>query len=254
MATSLQRSLLVLEALGSDEAVCSGLGVLRLAELVRQDKSQVSRTLKALAEQGLVDRDPATRAYRLGWGVFALAARAGDTRLLTAGEPVVQELARTVGERTHLSVLRGHEVLTVLSSASSRALETAGWVGRIVPAYCTSSGYALLVDADVEAVLRGVELVQLGPRTPRSLRAVAARVASARERGFAVADEEFEPGLLAVAAPVRDFRGRVVAALNASGPTSRLDHRVEEVGEAVRAAAGELSVRLGGRAYETLPA
>jgi DNA-binding IclR family transcriptional regulator len=252
MATSLTRSLLVLQALGSDEALAGGLGVLRIAELVGQDKSQVSRTLKALAEQGLVDRDPETRAYRLGWGVFALAARAGDTRLLTAGEPIVRALAQSLGERVHLSVLRGQEVLTVLSWSASRALEASGWVGRTVPAYCTSAGYALLVDADVREVLADVELARLGPRTPRSLRGVAARVAVARERGFAIADEDFEPGLLAVAAPVRDFRGRVVAAINVSAPKFRLDTHVDEAGAAVARAADELSARLGLRAYATL--
>ena len=88
VATSLRRGVLVLQALGAGEA----LGVLQIARLVGQDKSQVSRTLKTLAEYGLVDRDPETRAYRLGWGVFALAARAGDTRLLAEGEPMAIEL------------------------------------------------------------------------------------------------------------------------------------------------------------------
>ena len=53
----------------------------RIAELVGREKSQVSRTLQVLSEDGLVDRDPDTRAYRLGWRLFALAARAGDSRL-----------------------------------------------------------------------------------------------------------------------------------------------------------------------------
>src|SRR5437588_281208 len=129
-ATSLRRGIAVLQALHSDEALAGGgLGVLRIAELVGQDKSQVSRTLKTLAEYGLVDRDPDTRAYRLGWGVFALAARAGDTRLLTAGEPIVRALAHSLGERVHLSVLRGVEVLTILSRSTSRAIEAAGGGG-----------------------------------------------------------------------------------------------------------------------------
>lgn len=244
-ATSLRRGILVLQALGSDEALAGGLGVLRIAELVDQDKSQVSRTLKALAEYGIVDRDPQTRAYRLGWAVFALAARAGDMQLLTAAEPIVRELAATLRERVHLTVLRGTDALTVLSHATPHAIEAAGWVGRTVPAYCTSSGYALLLDADVSELLDRVELVRLGPNTPRSLDDVVARIAAARERGYAVADEDFEPGLVAVAAPVRDFRGRIAAALNVSAPKFRLDPRLEEAGAAVARAAHELSARVG---------
>ena len=237
-ATGLRRGIRVLEALASDEALAGGLGVLRIAELVDQDKSQVSRTLRTLAEHGVVDRDPETRAYRIGWSVFALAARAGDMRLVTAGEPVVRELAQALGERVHLTVLQGTEVLTILSHGTPHAIEAAGWVGRTVPAHCTSSGYALLLDADVAAALAGVELA------PRTVARVKTRIAAARERGYAVADEDFEPGLVAVAAPVRDFRGRIVAALNVSAPKFRLDSRLEEAGARVAHAASALSAKL----------
>jgi len=235
-ATGLRRGIRVLEALASDEALAGGLGVLRIAELVEQDKSQVSRTLRTLAEHGIVDRDPETRAYRIGWSVFALAARAGDVRLVAAGEPVVRELAQSLGERVHLTVLQGAEVLTIVSHGTPHAIEAAGWVGRTVPAYCTSSGYALLLDADVSAMLAGVE--------PRALARVKARIADARERGYAVADEDFEPGLVAIAAPVRDFRGRIAAALNVSAPKFRLDSRLHEAGTAVAHAASALSAKL----------
>jgi DNA-binding IclR family transcriptional regulator len=251
-ATSLRRGIHVLRALHSDEALDGGLGVLRIAELVEQDKSQVSRTLKTLAEYGLVDRDPETRAYRLGWSVFALAARAGDTRLLTAGEPVVRELAETLGERVHLTVLRGADVLTILSHSTPHAIEATGWVGRTVPAYCTSSGYALLLESDLSELLAGVALVRRAPNTPRSLAEVAARIAEARERGYAVADEDFEPGLVAVAAPVREFRGRIAAALNVSAPKFRLDPQLGETGAAVARAAAQLSERLGSPRSEKL--
>ena len=112
------------------------------------DKSQVSRTLKILAEYGLVDRDPATRAYRLGWSLFALAAQAGDTQLLAAAEPVVKELGRTLGERTHLSVLQGTEVLTLLSESPEHAVQAAGWHPRVE--ICRVPGAHLQDVADVQ--------------------------------------------------------------------------------------------------------
>jgi DNA-binding IclR family transcriptional regulator len=244
---ALERGVRVLRLLATDDALVDGLGVLRIAELAALDKSQASRTLATLAEHGLVDRDPETRAYRLGWELFALAARAGETRLLAAGETIVRELAQDLDERVHLSVLHGREVLTVLSHSTPHVIGAAGWIGRTVPAYCTSSGYALLLDADVATALAAVELVRLAPNTPRSLAEVAARVADARRRGYAVADEDFEPGLLAVAAPVRDFRGRIAAAVNVSAPKFRLAPRLDATGRAVEAAAARLSALLGAR-------
>jgi len=248
-ATSLRRGIVVLQTLQSDEAIAAGgLGVLRVAELVGDDKSQISRTLKALHECGLVDRDRDTRAYRLGWALFALAARAGDTHLLAAGERTVRELVQALGERVHLTILQGADVLTVLSESPPHTIQAAGWVGRSVPAHCASSGQALLVDHSLEEVvelLADVELVPLGPNAPRTIEEFYGRLEAARERGYALVDEEFEPGLVAVAAPVRDFRGRVVAALNVSGPKFRLADRLEEAGHAVADAAGRMSELLG---------
>ena len=249
MATSLRRGILVLQALNSDEAIAAGgIGVLRIAELVGDDKSQISRTLKALHQFGLVDRDPETRAYRLGWGVFALAARAGDTRVLAVGERTLRELVETLGERVHLTVMQGPDVLTVLSESPPVALQATGWVGHTVPAYCSSAGQALLIDHTLEEVvelLGDVEFVQLGGNAPGTPEELYARIEAARARGYALVDEEFEPGLVAAAAPVRDFRGRIVAALNVSGPKFRLGPGLDDAGRTVAGAAAQMSAVLG---------
>ena len=76
--TNLRRELAILTVLGGEEAVEDGdLGTVRIADLIAREKSQVSRTLKTLADSGFVDRDAATLHYRLGWRSFALAAGAG---------------------------------------------------------------------------------------------------------------------------------------------------------------------------------
>lgn len=242
-ATSLKRGLAVLIALEGGE-----LGVTRIAELVGREKSQVSRTLKVLAEQGLVERDPATLAYRLGWRVFALAAVAGEQRLVAAAPARLRELVRAFGEGAHLSVLHGSGVLTVVSESPPHAVQAVGWVGRIVPAGCTSAGYALLVDhdrSDLRTFLPDAAFRRENKRAPQTADELWERLGAARTRGYAVADEEFEPGLTAVAAPVRDFRGAIVAAVNVSAPHFRFAARVEEAGTQVRAVADELSRALG---------
>jgi DNA-binding IclR family transcriptional regulator len=232
-ATSLRRGLAILGALGDGEEH----GVTRIAQLVGREKSQVSRTLQVLAEDGLVDRDPDTRAYRLGWQLFALAARAGDSRLAESAPGKLRSLVSALGEGAHLSVLRGTDVLTVLSEAPPHAVQAVNWAGRSVPACRTSAGYALLLDHARD------ELRALFPEAALGL--LEKRVAATRSSGYAVADEDFEPGLVAVAAPVRDFRGRVVAALNVSAPKFRFEHRLDEAGARVLEAAEELSRGLG---------
>lgn len=247
--TSLHRGLQILVALGSEDALDNGgLGVVRIAERTGHDKSQVSRTLKALAGSGFVERDPDSLAYRLGWRLFTLAARAADRRLLEAARPLLMRLVKEVGERAHLSVLQGSEVLTLLSQSPPHAVQAAGWVGRTVPAYCTSAGRALLIDFDAEALtalLDGVAWQSKGPNAPRDINDLAARLGVCRTQGWAFSDEEFEVGLIGIAAPVRDFRGRVTASLNVSAPKFRLKDRIEETGLRTKIAADELSVEMG---------
>ena len=245
----LKKELAILVALGGEEAVeDGGLGVVRVAQIIGREKSQVSRALKALATSGLVDRDPSTLHYRLGWRFFALAARAGEQRLLSVAPQLLERLVKNLGETAHLSVLQGGEVLTVLSRSPSHVVKADGWTGRTVPVYCTSSGRALLFDHDRDALselLSGIEFRRLGPSTVGDVGELYERVVDARAQGYALVDEEFELGLVGVAAPVRDFRGWIAAALNVSAPKFRLGERLEAAGEEVKRAADELSTLLG---------
>jgi DNA-binding IclR family transcriptional regulator len=246
--SSLRRGLLALELLArAEDQADGGLGVVDAARRLGVDKSQASRTLRALADHGLAERDPASRAYRLGPRVFAYAALVSERRLLRTAPPVLQALVNALGERAHLTVLDGPAVLTLLSHSPPHAVQAAGWAGRTVPAYCSAAGRALLADHDpdaLRALLGDVELEPLGPNTVATLAELSARVREAAERGYAIADEELEAGLSAVAAPVRRFDGRVVAALNVSGPSFRFRPRLQEAAEQVMRAAQTLSARL----------
>ena len=248
--TSTRRGLEVLLALGSETAVEQGsLGVTRIAELLGREKSQVSRTLKTLAEFGLVERDAETRGYRLGWRIYALATVAGQRRILDAGRPILRELSRDLGESAYISVRQGPESLTILAEYAATRVQASGWVGRTTPLYCTSVGRALLLDEDdeqVRAILASIPMERVAPRTATSADVFLERLGEARSAGFAIADDEVEAGLVSVAAPVRDPEGRIVAAINLAGPKYRFDDRVLEAAERLLVAAEHLSDALKG--------
>lgn len=235
--------------LGTDEALAGGgLSVMQIAARAGREKSQVSRVVKVLAECGFVERDPDTLKYSLSWELFALAARAGDQRLLTAAPVLLSELVDLLGETAHLSVLRGAEVLTLLSEQPPHAIRAVGWTGRRVPAHCTASGRALLLDhdlADLEGVFGDAPPAASAAPGPRTLAELHARIQAARAQGWCRVDGEFEPGLVAAAAPVRGLRGRIVAAVNVSAPEFRFSGRLDEAGPAIKHAADRLSARLG---------
>ena len=248
-ASSLAKGLALLTALGSDEALAAGgLSVVQIAARAGREKSQVSRVLKVLAECGFVERDPDTLKYSLSWELFALAARAGDQRLLTAAPALLNELVDQLGETAHLSVLRGAEVLTLLSEQPPHAIRAVGWTGRRVPAHCTASGRALLLDHDLAAlkdVFGDEPLPALAAPSPRTLEGLHERIVASRAQNWCTVDGEFEPGLVAAAAPVRGVRGRIVAAVNVSAPEFRFSGRLDEAGPAIKHAADRLSARLG---------
>src|SRR5438093_10118428 len=104
---ALERGLEVLCALAEEPAARDGLGVVALTERVGGDKSQLSRTLRTLEEHGFVERNTDTLAYRLGWRLFAVASRVGESRLLSEAPPMLRALVRELGESVHLSVRQG---------------------------------------------------------------------------------------------------------------------------------------------------
>ncbi|MEU9796218.1 IclR family transcriptional regulator [Streptomyces sparsogenes] len=246
-STSAERVAALLLAFGKGGAG-SYHGVSDLARAVGRERSQVSRMLHALERGGLVEQDPVSRRYRLGWSLLVLASGAGDAALLRAARPVLRKVVARTGEVALLSVQRGNRSLTVLREESAQSLRAGGWVGRSSPMHCTASGRALLFDSDDELVeaLTADDLLapSHGLAVPRNLDELLARLHIERERGYAVASEEVEIGLTSVAVPVRNPAGDLVAVVNISGPTSRLITRIDEVARRLRAAATALETAL----------
>lgn len=245
-STTLRRGVRLLAYLGS---VDGDVGVTDIARATGIDKSLASRSLQVLAELGLVEQDPASRAFRIGWGLFVLAAGAGDRRLRRVAPPLLEELSALTGESAYLSVRDRNEVVTVFAARPPRVIQAVDWTGQRSPLATTSAGRALLFDHDEEAMgrlLAPSDFASSIPAGPGDVAELARRVAKARRVGVAVVEEEFEAGLVGLAAPVRDWTGVIVAAVNLSGPVFRTRGRKRELAAAVRDSAERLGTALGG--------
>ena len=243
-ATAAAKIVGLLEALSdSDTASRDGLTVAELSRALGREKSVVSRQLKPLVQLGIVERGDEGR-HSVGWRLFAVAARAGDQRLLLLAPPVMRRLTGLTGESVHLSVRRGSEVFTILTESPNRTVEAVGWIGRTSPLSSTSSGRALLfdhTDAELTDLLRDRFERGYGSNAPRDIPDLIARVARARWDGYAQVLDEFGDDLAAAAAPVRDAGGRIIAALNVRAPSYRVEDQLDEVSRKVKAAALHLS-------------
>jgi IclR family KDG regulon transcriptional repressor len=228
--SSASRVMAILDVLSAaDPAVFpDGLTVADAARILGREKSVVSRQLKSLLQSGLISRGESGR-YELSWRLFALAVRAGDQRLTKMAAPLMLRLTETVRERTYLTVLSDGEVLTVHSESSRRSIEAVNWVGRAIPVARSSSGMALLLDHDDEHI---VDMVRRGDdgMTAREAREFLSKIQDARRDGYTVANRVFDPELLGIGAPVRDFSGRIKAAVNISGPAFRIEPHIQAFG------------------------
>lgn len=225
-------------------------GVTELSKELRIHKSTAYRLLSTLERRGMVERDADTQKYRLGLGVIRLAGAVRATsELIQAGHPICERLSRAVDEAVNLAVLEGHNVVNIDQADLSTSMISVNWVGAHTSLHGTSSGKVFLAhlpQREREAVLAG-PLQRFTDRTLVGVDELRTELAGIRRAGFAVALEELEEGLHAVAAPIRTADGSVSAALSLSGPAYRLTlERIErEVATLVRQAADTVSRRIG---------
>ena len=144
--------------------------------------------------------------------------------------------------------MAGDAVVYLDQVTGTRSVVTVNWVGRRTPLHDTSNGKVLLAfadDADVDRVLSR-PLERATKRTITDVVELRAQLQAVRERGWAQTHEELEEGLNAVAAPVRDAEGRVIAALSVSGPAFRMPEvDLARIGRSTIDAANAISQRLG---------
>lgn len=222
-------------------------GVSAVAARLGRDRSQVSRALASLEVLGFVVR-AADRAYRLSWNWYAAAQELTDRRLRVDGLDLLEQLSETSDEACFLGVLEGDSTVTIVESIPPASRMIGSWIGRAYPAFCSDAGQAVLWDAtddEIRAVFTRTDFRSPGPNAPASVDDFLARLDAARERGFAIVDEEAEPGLYSVSAPVRDFRGEVVAGVQIVGMREALRPRTDELGALCVGAADALSRRIG---------
>lgn len=146
--------------------------------------------------------------------------------------------------------------MTIAQADCPNLVAVGDWTGRATPLHCVASGKVLLASLAERDVLRIVRrgLLRCTDRTIVELEPLLEELARIRRRGYAMAIGEFESNLNAVAAPIHDARGNVIAAVDVWGPAFRLTpRRFPELGAQVRETAEAITVRLGGIAPEREP-
>ena len=225
------------------------LAITTLAQRLGLAKSTVHRLASTLTSAGFLEQNRDTGRYRLGVALFELGAlvrRRMD--VANVARPHLRELLEATGETVQLGIVDHYSVLYVYEMESRRAIRMAAAVGARAPLHCTAVGKVLLAfqpaDYIRETLDRGV--ARFTDKTVTGREALLELLEEVRLRDYAADDEESETGLRAIAAPVRNQNGHVIAALGVAAPVQRMNKKVMQTTvPTVMAIAQAVSTRLG---------
>ncbi len=244
--SSVATAMRLLKAFSEEEEEIS---VSALAQKLGVAKSTVHRLAVTLVSEGLLEQNPDNQRYRLGIGLFALGTlvrRRMD--ISTEARPYLFGLREKTGETILLGIPSDSEIMYIYNLESPQALRMRSDIGVRRPGLSTAVGRAIFAfaPADLLERLLAEPIVARTPRTITDPRKLRAALTTVRQQGYAIEDEESEPGIRAIAAPVRRAGGLVVGAIGIAGPSQRLTiDALKAFATPLLEAAAAVSVRLG---------
>jgi PcaR/PcaU/PobR family beta-ketoadipate pathway transcriptional regulator len=245
---ALQRGLQVLSLFSREAPV---LSLKEIVDSTGLNKSTAYRIVSTLSESGYLERNSRTKEYRPGLKVLQL----GFTAIISldvrqVAHPYLRQLSAETGETASLSVLDEMEVVYLDRVRNRQIVGVVLGLGSRIPANCASMGKVMLAHLPLAELERRLFKNELSPCTghshaePDSLKRDLLKV---QADGYATNDEELEIGLRAVAAPVWDHTGQVIAAINVSGSVRTISRErlTDELAPSVTTTAALISQALG---------
>jgi len=223
-------------------------GPTEIAAATGMHKSTAYRLLATMCAGGYVERTDAG-AYHIGVKLVGIvSSHISNLELLTEARPFLSELHAETQLTVHLGILELDEVVYIEKMDVSRNLRIYAQIGMRVPAFCSSLGKCLLSGLsgdEFDFLYQHRALSQYTPNTITSHRNLKEHIREVRRLGWALDDEEYITGNRCVGAPIFDYRGEIIAAVSASGPTLLLsDEQIPPIAARVRQAAAGISHRL----------
>jgi IclR family KDG regulon transcriptional repressor len=224
----------------------SGLTLSQLSRKLDIPKSTVHYLLHTLHTRGYVQRGADGHRYSLGLRLADVTqADTAESSLRVLAVPYLQQIVAKLDLTATVSVRHSAEAVIVASVESAQALRGGAWIGRHMDLHCTAQGKALLVglsEEDLNKLFAGRELARFTGKTICSLTALKAHVADVRARGYAVNDEEMVIGVRAVAAPVMNSFGAVIACTSVRGTAQEIpSYLIPQLGREMVLVAREMS-------------
>lgn len=232
-----------------------GAGITELSREMGMGKSTIHRILDTLLYYGYIDKNWETNRYRLGWALYSVGQRVPRQNQIYNLDPAyLTELSQKTGETANFGILKGTETIIISKiEGNSRGLHVGVQAGEREAVHATALGKVLISemeDEDIRALFAGQpEFHRYTENTIANVDELIEEVRRVRVAGYAVDNQEFGVGLICMARPVRDYTGKIVAAISVSTPANRMDeeHRaaiLDAIGECCSAISWNLGYRL----------
>lgn len=242
---ALAQGLGILSLFGGDDRSLTAPEIARRLSLPR---TKVFRLLQTLQSMDYLRCGEDKRQFVLGpallRGGFAYLA---SLDLVELAQPILQRLRDDTGLSSHMVIRDGREIVYVSRFPARSIISSGVSVGTRFPVHATIMGRMTILDMDdkeLAALFRGYTMKRFTKQTPTSIKALKELLQQDRARGYAVSQAFFEEGVSAIAAPVRDGDGRIVAAINITAVNAApvdAEAMHGELKDAVLDAAGEIS-------------
>lgn len=248
---AVDRAAQILKTLASSD---SALGISELSRQLRLNKSTVHDIVATLSRHNLLERDDATKTYRLGHALAELGYRVGERSELRATAHVrLLALANAVDETVFLGTFDDGHVTIIDKAEATHDVKITSPLGRRL--YYSAGVFgkiflAAMSEAEAQKLVRDRPLRAYTRKSITKTAAYRVVLRRVRAQGFALDDEEYLEGVRAAAAPVVDVRGNVVAALCVVGFATRLPlDKLVRIAKQTRDAAEQISRQLGAAEY-----
>jgi len=229
MVKSANRVIQILKTVGSHP---EGLAHSEIAETLEIPKSSLSALLVNLLDCEYLTIDNSTRRYTLGPQILVLAGRYLEKHdAVEQGHSLISELRQETGEVVSLAVPAGGEAIIVYRKEGLQPIVPSLQVGTRLPLYASAPGKCILAhykDEKLEEYFASVALTPFTRNTVTDPKRLMVELRVIRGGGFGYNHEEYREGVMAIAAPVFDFYGQLVAALAIAAPTFRIDTAKEK--------------------------
>ncbi|WP_394233956.1 IclR family transcriptional regulator [Niallia oryzisoli] len=223
--------------------------VKQLSETLGLSTSVTSRLLSALTKEGFVYKIKGTQKFRLGTSVLSIGGvLISSLEIHKEAMPHLERLVSLTGETSHLSFLENNHTVYLCKVDCGNPVPTKTHLGRNNPLHCTSTGKILMAydHYDVFDTVITEGLVEYTPYTITNPETLKAQLKKIRMEGYAVDMEEHSLGVASVAAPIRDYTNRVIAAVNIVGPIQRVNSKtIPLLSKHVKSIAESISQEMG---------